>query len=144
MVRAFVCNLLLVAAGAGLLLFSGERLIRSWAGAEVARSAAELLPCVVAGSALMGLSVTATYALLAMGNFRLVAIANMATRVMMLLAILLLASHHKVSGLAWVRLGYGVMCMMLYVPLWLRLRKHRHVRVFPTAMDAALSEGVPL
>ena len=141
---AFVCNLALVATGAGLLLFAGERLIRSWAGADVARSAAGLLPCVVAGSALMGLSVTATYALLAMGDFRLVALANMAMRVLMLVAILLLASHHRVSGLAWTRLGYGVMCLMLYVPLWLRLRKLRRVREFAPSMNAALSEGVSL
>ena len=98
---AFGCNLLLVATGAGLLLLAGERLIRSWAGADVARSAAGLLPCVVAGSALMGLSVTATYALLAMGDFRLVALANMAMRVLMLVAILL-------AGIAPQGVGAGV------------------------------------
>jgi len=144
LVWAFACNLMLVATGAGLLLFVGERLIRSWAGAAVASSASGLLPRVVAGSALMGLSVTATYALLALGDFRMVALANMAMRVVMLVAVLVLASHHRVSGLAWTRLGYGVMCMMLYVPLWLRLRKHRRVRAFEAGMDAALPDGVSL
>jgi O-antigen/teichoic acid export membrane protein len=141
LLQAFLCNLLLVTTGAGLLLFFGERLIRSWAGPLVARGAAELLPCVVVGSALMGLSVTATYALLALGNFRLVAIASMAMRAIMLLAILLLATHHGLLGLAWVRLSYGVLCMLLYVPLWRRLRVHSHVRMLAANLDAALPEG---
>jgi O-antigen/teichoic acid export membrane protein len=141
LLQAFLCNLLLVTTGAGLLLFFGERLIRSWAGPLVARGAAELLPCVVVGSALMGLSLTATYALLALGNFRLVAIASMAMRAIMLLAILLLATHHGLLGLAWVRLSYGVLCMLLYVPLWRRLRVHSHVRMLAANLDAALPEG---
>ena len=142
LLQAFLCNLLLVTTGAGLLLAFGERLIRSWAGPAVAHGAAELLPRVVVGSALMGLSVTATYALLALGNFRLVAIANMAIRAVMLLAILLLASRHGLLGLAWVRLSYGVLCMLLYVPLWRRLREHGYVRVLTPGLNPALVEGV--
>ena len=141
LLHAFLCNLLLVTTGAGLLLFFGERLIRSWAGPMIARGAAGLLPYVVVGSALMGLSVTATYALLALGNFRLVAIASMAMRAIMLLAIILLASHHGLLGLAWVRLSYGVLCMTLYVPLWRRLSSYRHVHVLAD-LNAAMPEGV--
>jgi O-antigen/teichoic acid export membrane protein len=108
----------------------------------IARGAAGLLPCVVVSSALMGLSVTATYALLALGNFRLVAVASMAMRAIMLLAIVLLATRHGLLGLAWVRLSYGVLCMMLYIPLWRRLRDYRRVRVLAADLDAAMPEGV--
>lgn len=142
LLRAFVCNLLLVGTGAGLLLTFGERLIRSWAGPAVARAAAELLPCVVLGSALMGLSVTATYAQLALGNFRLVAVFSMGTRAVMLVAILLLASHHGLLGLARVRLTYGVLCMLFYVPLWRGLQSYGHRRVLTPVLTAELADGV--
>ncbi len=141
LLRAFVCNLLLVTTGAALLLAFGERLIRSWAGPIVATSAAGLLPRVVIGSALMGLSVTATYALLALGSFRLVAVVSMTTRGIMLLAMLLLASHHGLLGLTWVRLAYGVLCMALYLPLWRKLQSLDPVRAPTPGLALALADG---
>ena len=139
---AFLANLLLVAAGAGLLLVFGERILRVWAGAAIAHTAAQLLPLVVLGSALMGLSVTATYALLALGNFRMLAFFSIAVRAMLLLLILLLASHHGAIALAWVRFAYGGLCMLLYLPLWFRLRR----RAWSAASQASapvLLEGAP-
>ena len=141
LLRAFACNLLLVSAGAGLLLVFGERVIRVWAGTIVAGEAAKLLPYIVLGSALLGLSVTATYALLAMGMFRLVAITSMAMRALMLVLILWLATRHGLLALAWVRLSYGGLCMLLYLPLWLRLQQHSHPRVLAAGLGAVLSEG---
>lgn len=122
--RAFLWNLLFVAAGAGLLLAFGEAILRVWAGAAVAHAAAQLLPIVVLGSALMGLSVTATYALLALGNFRMLAFFSISVRASLLLIILLLARQHGAIALAWVRLAYGSLCMLLYLALRFRLKKH--------------------
>lgn len=139
---AFSCNVLLVTTGAGLMLVFGDRLIRSWAGPVVANSAAMLLPLIVTGSALVGLSVTATYALLAFGDFRFVAFSGMAMRALMLVAILVLASHHGLLGLSWVRLAYGGMCMLLYLALWRRLREHKETRVAVPAFGSALADGV--
>jgi len=139
--KAFLANFLLVATGAGLLLVFGEGILRAWAGAAIAHTAAHLLPLVVLGSALMGLSVTPTYALLALGNFRMLAFFSIAVRAMLLLLlILLLASHHGAMALAWVRFAYGGLCMMLYVPLWLRLRKHAWYGA-PQPSAAVLLEG---
>ena len=143
MVVAFVCNLLLVTAGAGLVLVFGGRLIRAWAGADVGREAASLLPFVVVGAALVGLSVTATYALLALSDFRLVAVISMATRAVMLVAVLLLASHQGLLGLAWARLAYGILCLLLYIPLWSKLRERREIRMLPPDLRrVAAPEGL--
>jgi O-antigen/teichoic acid export membrane protein len=138
--RAFLCNLLLVGSGATLLLLFGERIIRAWAGPAVAHDAAQLMPFVILGSALIGLSVTATYALLALGDFRLVAISGIAIRALLLVIILLLAAHHGALGLAWVRLTYGLLCMLLYVPLWRRLRTYREPHRPSPNLSTQLSE----
>ena len=52
--KAFVCNLVIVACSAGLLLLFGHSLIRVWAGPAVAESAKSILPPIVIGAALMG------------------------------------------------------------------------------------------
>jgi O-antigen/teichoic acid export membrane protein len=140
--RAFLCNLLLVSSGAALLLLFGERIIRTWGGPAVAHEAAQLLPFVVLGSALLGLSVTATYALLALGDFRLIAISGIAIRALLLQLILLLAAHHGALGMAWVRLVYGLLCMVLYVPLWRKLRKHRVNHLASPNLSTQLSEAI--
>jgi O-antigen/teichoic acid export membrane protein len=115
--KAFACNLLLVACGAGLLLLVGDRLIRIWAGSTVAQSAASILPPIVVGSALMGLSVTGTYAMQALGLFRTVAFISLAGKTVMLLFMIYLLRHHGLQGLALSRLCYGSVALLVYLPL---------------------------
>ncbi|MGA8528554.1 MAG: polysaccharide biosynthesis protein [Acidobacteriaceae bacterium] len=120
--RAFACNLLLVAGGAAILLAVGPRLIRIWAGAAVAHTAAAVLPPIVFGSALMGLSVTGTYAMQALGLFRTVALLSIAGRAAMLPLLLALLHHHGLHGLADSRLIYGAVALIVYLPLLAKLR----------------------
>jgi O-antigen/teichoic acid export membrane protein len=119
--NAFTCNLLLVACGAGMLLLVGDRLIRIWAGPDVAHSAARILPPIVLGSALMGLSVTGTYAMQALGLFRTVACISLAGRTVMLLFMIYLLRNHGLQGLALSRLCYGSVALLVYVPLLQKL-----------------------
>lgn len=125
--KAFACNLLLVACGAVMLLLLGERLIRIWAGPSVAHSAAGILPPIVVGSALMGLGVTGTYAMQALGLFRTVALLSLAGRTVMLLLMSYLLHHSGLHGLALARLGYGAVALIAYLPLIARLRGVREI-----------------
>ena len=121
LLKAFTCNLLLVAFAAGMLLLVGDRLIRIWAGTAVAHTAARLLPPIVLGSALMGLSVTGTYAMQALGLFRTVACISLAGRAAMLLLMLYLLRHKGLYGLALSHLCYGSVALFVYLPLLRRL-----------------------
>jgi O-antigen/teichoic acid export membrane protein len=123
LLKAFVCNLLLVAFGGGILLFVGDRLIRIWAGPAVALSAAHILPPIVLGSALMGLSVTGTYAMQALGHFRTVAYLSLAGKACMLLVMVDLLHRVGLPGLALSRLCYGAIALLVYLPLIRLLNK---------------------
>ena len=115
--KSFVCNLLLVCAGATALLAFGPRLIRIWAGAGVAHSAAAILPSIVIGSALMGLGVTGTYAMQALGLFRTVACISLGGRAAVLFLMIYLLRHMGLQGLAVARVWYGSIALIVYLPL---------------------------
>ena len=115
--KAFACNLLLVVCVAGLLLLLGDRLIRLWAGPAIANSAAGIFTPIVLGSALMGLSVTGTYAMQALGLFRKVAFISLGGRAAMLLLMIYLLHHMGLPGLAAARVCYGVIALIIYLPL---------------------------
>jgi O-antigen/teichoic acid export membrane protein len=117
LLKAFAVNLLLVVCGAGLLVLSGDRLIRLWAGPAVAASAKGIFIPVVLGSALMGLSVTGTYAMQAFGLFRTVALISLGGRAAMLVPMIYLLHHMGLRGLAAARVCYGLIALMVYLPL---------------------------
>ena len=121
LLKAFACNLALVICGAGLLLFEGPRLIRLWAGPVVGASAAKIMVPIVLGSAFMGLSVTGTYAMQALGLFRTVAVISLGSRAAMLLLMIELLRHMGLQGLALSRLCYGSVALLVYLPLLWRL-----------------------
>jgi len=115
--KSFACNLLLVSAGAAVLLAFGPRLIRIWAGAGVAHTATAILPPIVIGSALMGLGVTGTYAMQALGLFRTVACISLAGRSAVLFLMIYLLRHMGIQGLAITRVFYGSVALIAYLPL---------------------------
>jgi len=115
--KAFVCNLLLVTCGAGMLLLIGNRILQIWAGPAVAHSAANIFPLIVLGSVLMGLGVTGTYAMQAFGRFRAVAFISLGGRAAMLLLMIYLLHHLGLQGLASARVCYGVTALLVYLPL---------------------------
>lgn len=121
LMKAFLCNACLVFCGSVILLVVGGRLIQAWAGPVVARTAAGLLPTIVIGSALMGLSVTGSYAMAALGLFRTVAILSLSCRGAMLLLMTYLVHRDGLQGLATARIFYGLSALLLYLPLLRRL-----------------------
>lgn len=115
--KAFLCNLLMVSCGAGILLLFGGRLLHLWAGPKVAAAAMGILPRILLGAALMGLSVTGSYAMAAFGLFRTIAVLSLSTRGGMLLVMMYLVHRQGVEGLATARICYGACALLLYVPL---------------------------
>ena len=143
LLKAFACNLLLVVCAAGLLLVSGDRLIRLWAGSAVANSTAGIFIPIVLGSALMGLSVTGTYAMQALGLFRTVALISLGGRAAMLVLMIYLLHHMGLRGLAAARVCYGLVALSVYLLL---LRKVGITRKSSSsasgmAISCDLSEG---
>ena len=141
--KAFLCNLLLVVCGAGMLLLVGDRLIQAWAGVAVARSAAKILPPIVIGSALMGLSVTGTYAMLALGLFRTVACISLSSRGAILLLMVYMVRHEGLQGLAAARVWYGLFALLLYLPLLRKLEigKRASIPESPSSVVCELQEA---
>ncbi len=128
LLKAFACNLLFVACGTGLLLLIGPGLIRLWAGPVVAQSASKILAPIVLGSALMGLSVTGTYAMQGLGLFRTVAFISLGSRTAMLLLMIELLRHMGLQGLALSRLCYGSVALLVYLPLLGKLNIEKRVK----------------
>ena len=134
--KAFLCNALLVGGGAILLLLFGQQLLRMWVGDVVARGAERLLPPIVIGSALAGLSVTGTYAMQALGRFRTTSLINLGGRTLMFFLMIYLLRHAGVQGLAISRIYYGGIALLVYLPL---------LSSFKAAEQSELQlEGMPL
>lgn len=119
--KAFVTNLALICAGAALLLGFGHAIMRVWAGPAIAHSSKGILPLIVVGSALSGLSVVGTYGAQALGMFRIVAFISILSRCALLMLMLYLLHHRGLFGLALARLCYGAVSLSVYLPLTRRL-----------------------
>jgi O-antigen/teichoic acid export membrane protein len=143
LLKAFVINALLVASCAGLLILLGDRLIRLWAGPAVANSAKGIFTPIVLGSALMGLSVTGTYAMQALGRFRTVAVVSLGGRAAMLPLMIYLLHCAGLRGLAVARVCYGLIALIVYLPLVRELGNTRKgvSSVWAMAAPGDLQEG---
>jgi O-antigen/teichoic acid export membrane protein len=130
---ALACNLLLVALATAALMLFGQSILRSWAGAEIAQSSASIFPIIVWSSALLGLNVTGTYALLAFGRVRILTWINLTAGAAMLLFMVWMLPRLGTYGLALARLCYGSVTLLLYLPLARELRK---VAAGPTSFSA--------
>lgn len=120
---AFVVNALFIASSfAGLVVF-GPRILHLWAGRSIAENSVSLLPLIGCSYALAGLSVTATYALTALGRVRVVTWLNLAGGAAMLLLMAWLLPRFGARGLAMARLSYGALALLLYLPLALQLKR---------------------
>lgn len=125
LLRALAVNVGIVASGSAALLLFGRVFLERWAGAEIAASASSLLPALIAGSALMGLSVTGAYALLAFHRVRAATWISVAGGVLMLVAMRPLLARFGAEGIALARVLYGVFSLLVYVPLF----RDAHLRV---------------
>jgi O-antigen/teichoic acid export membrane protein len=116
-VASFAVNFLIVAAGTGVLLLFGHAVLFAWVGPSVAESAAGILAPIVWSFALLGLSVTGYYSLLALGHIPTVTALNLTGGLAMLLLMTWLLPLQGVHGIAMARLCYGLIALLMYVPL---------------------------
>jgi len=107
----------------------------------VARSTSDLLTPIVLGSALAGLGTTAVYAMQAMGHFRTVALISVGGRGGMLLVMMFLLHQLGIRGLAYSRLWYGLIAMLVYVPLLREIYARSRVKRREQGMAIACEEG---
>lgn len=118
----FLMNGLIVFSGAGLLLIFSDRILHLLATDAIARACAPLLPLVLAGSALLALGVSGTYAMLALGRVRPVTMINLAGAVVMFLVIALFLRGFGVMAIVAARLSFALISLLVYVPLLHQLR----------------------
>jgi len=105
----------------------------------IAQTTAPFFPLVIIGSALLGLSVTGTYALFALGKVSSVALLSISAGIAMLLMMFWLLPRSGVQGLATARLFYGLFSLLLYIPLLHSLASRRSSKPLASAL-ASLDE----
>jgi O-antigen/teichoic acid export membrane protein len=137
---AFACNLAFVAVTTGLLLTLGGRILQAWAGPVIARDAAPVMAMIIWSSALLGLNVTATYTLLALGRVRIVTWFNLAGGAVMLLLMLYLTPRLGIRGIAIARLSYPLVPLFLYIPLLRHLSSRPALRATASPLQPVCEE----
>ena len=126
---AAVGNVLFVVAAAVLVQLLGPRIL-TWLGRGAFQAEThQLLVPIVWSTALLGLSVTPTYALYAFNRIRLVTLCNVAGAVICLLLMVWLGRSMGAKGIAWARLSFGAVTVLLYLPLLQLLRKPNSGRI---------------
>lgn len=133
---AFKTNLLLaLALGIPVILFS-RPILSLWMGPDFARQGWPILSILGGSFLLFALNVTAHYALLALGQVRLVTVLNLVAGAAMLVFMLLLTPRFGMVGTACARLICGPITCALYYPLYKRMRNTSSQRVEPIAIPA--------
>jgi O-antigen/teichoic acid export membrane protein len=138
---AFAVNVLFVLIAAAALLLCGQQLLHAWAGDTIALSAASIFPVIVWSAALLGLNVTGTYALFALGRVQIVTWIHLAGGAAMLLLMVCLLPRFGAYGLAIARLCYGSITLLLYLPLAHQLGKAPQRRDLTSATAPACEEA---
>ncbi|WP_263381604.1 lipopolysaccharide biosynthesis protein [Granulicella arctica] len=121
-------------------LLYGRRLLGLWWGSRIAISSDLMLKPIVGSSALLGLSVTAYYALLALGNVQIFTWSNLFGGGIMLTFMCFLLKWGP-SGVACSRLAYGAIALVMYYPLAKLFYLSTCSKVTPTTVDAQIGEA---
>lgn len=130
---AIAANVALALIGAGSLLTIGNRLLRLLANDELARASKPLLPVVLAGSALLALSVTGSYAMVALGKVRTAALLNFAGCFAMVLFTAAFLRERGVMAFAEGRIMFALIALCVYIPLFTGIRHATSGQHFATA-----------
>jgi O-antigen/teichoic acid export membrane protein len=114
----FCVNLLMVVLGTAVLLHFGEAILRIWGGEEIARIGRSVLPLIVWSTALPALNVSGVYAMLVLGRVRFVTLLSLIAGAMMLVSVPWLLTRYGVVGMAYARMIYGPISLLVYIPLF--------------------------
>jgi O-antigen/teichoic acid export membrane protein len=117
-VLAIKFNALLVGALSLPVILFGKRILIMWLGTAFARQPSFLFTTIALSFALLGMNVTAHYALLAVGQVRVVTYLNLFAGAAMLLLMLVLIPGHGLQGAALARIIYGPITCLAYIQLY--------------------------
>jgi O-antigen/teichoic acid export membrane protein len=115
---AFKSNVALVGALSLPLIVFGSRILTVWVGPAFAQQPLLMFPTIVCSYALLGMNVTAHYALLAVGHVRVVTYLNLLAGTVMLFIMAILIPSHGLQGAAMARLVYGPITCFAYFSLY--------------------------
>jgi O-antigen/teichoic acid export membrane protein len=115
---AFGINAALIAALALPLVVVGNRIISAWIGPAFARQPPLIFPTIVCSFAFLGINVTAHYALLAVGQVKIVTYLNLSAGIVMFLGMAILIPRYGLQGAASARLIYGPITCLAYLYLY--------------------------
>jgi O-antigen/teichoic acid export membrane protein len=115
---AFGINAGLIAAIAVPLVVVGSHIISAWIGPTFARQPPLIFPTIVCSFAFLGMNVTAHYALLAVGQVKIVTYLNLFAGIVMLLGMAILIPRYELQGAASARLLYGPITCLAYLYLY--------------------------
>jgi O-antigen/teichoic acid export membrane protein len=117
-VMAFRINFALVGVLSLPLIVFGGRILSAWLRPAFGQQPLLMFPMIVCSFALLGMNVTAHYALLAMGHVRVITYLNLLAGIVMLLVMALLVPKYGLQGAAWARLVYGPITCLAYFQLF--------------------------
>lgn len=138
--KAMAVNAALAAGLTVGMMLLGPPLLGRWMGASFAAHADGLPILLAAGFGLLALNVAGHFAMLALGQARLVTAWSVAGGVAMLAAMAAWVPGHGVAGAAWARLCYGPITCLIYWPLLRRLRGAA-AEAAPACLRSAAQEG---
>jgi O-antigen/teichoic acid export membrane protein len=119
---ALLANGFLVLIGAGVLLTCSGKLFHLLTNDTITSACTELLPSVLAASALAALTVTGSYAMVALGRVRSVALFHVAGVVAGTGVIGCFLPGFGLSAIVGGRIVFALVALLVYVPLWRELR----------------------
>jgi O-antigen/teichoic acid export membrane protein len=96
----------------------GRHVLTMWIGTAFGQQPPLMFPMIVCSFALLGMNVTAHYALLAVGQIRAVTFLNLLAGIVMLLVMALLIPKYGLQGAALARLAYGPITCLAYFQLY--------------------------
>jgi len=137
LLTAVAINTGIVVIAAASLLAASDALLHLLAPEPLAQAGLEIMPSVLAGTALLALSVTGGYAMVALGKVRTVAALNVAACVALMSIAAGSFRSWGVVAIAEGRIAFALIVLCVYIPLW------REVRVLtPTSQQIASTELV--
>jgi O-antigen/teichoic acid export membrane protein len=116
-VLAVRLNLLIISILSLPVIFFGKYVLRMWIGSSFDQQSPFIFPIIVLSFALLGLNITAHYALLAAGQVRIVTGLNLLAGAATLLLMALSIRGHGLLGAAMSRLIYGPITCLAYIRL---------------------------
>ncbi len=139
---AIKVNIMLVAGLSLPVMVLGRYVLTRWIGTAFGQQPPLMFPLIVCSFALLGLNVTAHYALLAVGHVRVVTYLNLVAGVGMLVFMALLLPKLGLQGAAMARLIYGPITCLAYVQLYRVIwRAESHTSMPQPPMYGAINPG---